>query len=640
MSVTNTLGLLLMQTENPDSFEGRPAYRRIGTYMPALIIMGLAMAVLVYLTSMQVLGWKVPALNAALFKAVSTVPGANGAPAASSTPQGMILYASPNTKEYFAGIGGNYDRLLVPWRAYFSSRRETIRELTDPAALHDLKDGVLILPSAVALSDAERADILRFRAQGGAVLATWATGTRSAKGEWAGWQFLENLGAKSMGEVALEPAARHLILNGESPLSYSQPAGQRIWLGNASERLLRFKGAGVAGRFMNWTRTPDPARKDEGAVIFSETSPTAGRAVLFAFAESAWEAQPQPVYALVEDTLNWLQRQPAIVRAAWPDGKRAAQIIEMDTEEGFPNALRFASMMHAMSYRGTFYILTSVGKQFPDVLLTLARDFEIGYHGDIHTGFKDLPPAEQQKRIDTMQADMRSVIPDTKAFTGFRAPTEGYDMNTEALLYKSGFRHHVTDPSRTEARLPAFAKIEGVPPEDSLVIIPRTQRDDINLAKENLDVAQTQQALIDDLELTDEMGALGLLSVHSQNYGSDSVLTQAMPGYLAHFKEHRPHLWLASSGQVADWWRERERFKLSAKSTGKRLEFNLTVNGKTPFSGGNLIVMLPRKGVMPEVQGLKIGMPKATVRKIDDFRAGISFETLNPGNYAYQATFE
>lgn len=634
MSFADTRAPSPMQTNTPESFEGRPAYRRIGTYLPALIVMGLAMAIFVYLSSMQVLGWKIPALNRGV---LSTAPETFGL---TSAQQGLILYASPNTKEYFASIGGNYDRLLAPWRGYFSNRREGVREIDDPAQLRNIREGVLILPSAVSLSEEERADILRFRSQGGAVLATWATGTRNTAGGWEGWQFLENIGAKSMGEIALEPVARHLILNGESPLSHSQPAGQRIWLGNASERLLRFKGAGIAGRIMNWNRIPDTERKDEGAVIFSEISPAAGRAALFAFSESAWESQPQPIYALVDDTLGWLKRQPAMVRAAWPNGKRAAQVIEMDTEEGFPNALRFASMMHAMSYRGSFYILTSVGKQFPDVLITLARDFEIGYHGDIHAGFKDQPAEQQQKRIDTMRAEMASVIPDIKGFTGFRAPTEGYDATTETLLQKAGIRHHVTDPSRTEARLPAFAKMSGVAPENALVVLPRTQRDDINLGKDNLGIEQTRQALIDDLDLTEDMGALGLLSVHSQNYASDGILTQAMPGYLTHLKQRSAQLWLASAGQVADWWRDRERFKLSANPVGNRLEFNLTITGKAPFSGGSLIVMLPQKGKLPTVQGLKIGMPNPTIQKIDDYRAAIIFDTLNPGNYAYQATFE
>ena len=634
MRLNNALANPLMLTPTPDRLESRPAYRRIGPYLVSLVLIGLAMTVLVYLSSMQVLGWKTPTLNLGRF---SSAPAALGLV---DTRQGVALYASVNTREYFIGIGGNYDRLLAPWRSYFSSRRESFQEFSDAAQLHQLDAGVLILPSAVALSAQERADILRFRSQGGAILATWATGTRSAKGDWDGWQFLESIGARSVGEVSQEPPARHLVLNGESPVSHGQPAGQRIALSNVSERLLRLQGEGVAARIMNWSRIPDVERKSEGAVIFSETSAQAGRSALFAFAESTWESQPQPIHALIDDTLQWLLRKPAIVRSVWPYGKRAAQVIEMDTEEGFPNALRFAAMMQEMSYRGSFYVLTSVGKLFPDVLTSLSRDFELGYHGDVHNGFKSQTAEQQQQRIATMRAEMTAVLLEARSLSGFRAPLESYDDTTEALLQKAGIRHHVTDPSRTEARLPVFAKLTEVATDNALIILPRTQRDDINLGKENLSVEQTKQALIDDLDLTESMGALGLLSVHSQNYASDSVLTQAMPAYLSHLKRHRDQFWLASSGQVADWWRERERFKLSVKLRGRMLDFDLSITGNTALSGASLIVMLPTKGVLPTVQGLKVGMPKASVQKIDDYRAAIVFDTLNPGNYAYQASFE
>lgn len=622
-----------MLKQDLETGSDRPAYRRIGIYMPLLIIIGIAMTMLVYVASMRVLGWQIPTLNHNNnlgFMSTGSV----------FSNKDITLYASPNTTQYFSSIGGNYERLLTPWRGYFSNRHINITDTNDPIALHHLAKGLLILPSSVALSDDERNSIRNFQAEGGAVLATWASGTRNEKNEWVGWDFVESLGAKLKGEMPSESIAHYLVLNGESPLSFTHPAGTRIWLGNVAERPLRFQGSNLAGRMMDWSRTPQTEQQDEGAVLYTETSPTKGRTAVFSFAESAWESQPQPIYKLVDDTLSWLQRQPNIVRSAWPNGKRAAEIIEMDTEQDFPNALRFASMMHTIDYRGSFYILTSIGKQFPDVLLTLARDFEIGYHGDIHVGFKGQPAAEQLKRINTMLAEMASVLPNRSNLTGFRAPTEDYDNLTEKILLQHGIRHHVADPSSTEARLPVFAKIDGIKPINSLVVLPRTQRDDINLAKENLTVEQTTQALIDDFDLTENMGALGVLSVHSQNYANTSVLTQAMPNFLTHLKQHREHLWLASPSQIADWWRERERFKLSTKMTGKRVEFDISITGEASLNGASLTVMLPEKGVLPSVTGTKIGMPTATVAKIDDYRVSITFDTLSPGNYAYQLTFD
>ncbi|MDP2418568.1 MAG: hypothetical protein Q8M33_13940, partial [Hydrogenophaga sp.] len=191
----------------------------------------------------------------------------------------------------------------------------------------------------------------------------------------------------------------------------------------------------------------------------------------------------------------------------------------------------------------------------------------------------------------------------------------------------------------TESRLPLIAKIDDVKPEDALVVLPRTQRDDINLYWEKLNVEQTTKALIDDFDIAFRSGSLAWLSIHTQNFNADGVLIQAMPGFLEHLKTQRDRLWLASAGEVADWWRERERIRLSSSFNGKRLEFDVTLTGNQPLKGVSLIVMLPKKSQSATVQSLKVGMILPKVTMIDDYRASVVFDELQPGNYAYQLTF-
>ena len=114
------------------------------------------------------------------------------------------------------------------------------------------------------------------------------------------------------------------------------------------------------------------------------------------------------------------------------------------------------------------------------------------------------------------------------------------------------------------------------------------------------------QALIDDFDLSINSGSLGLLSIYSQNFGDESVLQQAMPGFLAHLQQRRNQIWLAASGQIAQWWRDRERFRLSSSNPGKRLDFNVTVKGNQPINGATVIIMLPEKAKMPTVRSTKI----------------------------------
>ena len=191
----------------------------MGPYLHLMIVVGLAAPILAFLGIMQTLGWRAPVLGSN--GALSYLASANGS---------VILYASPQTKTYLQGIGGNYEVLLEPWRNYFSQRKFDFKEIQDASLLRKYKTGVLILPSALALGAVERDEIMAFRAGGGAILTTWATGTRNGTGGWEGWKFLEDLGVTVHGEIPADAAANNLVLTGESPLSHTLPAGQRVFL--------------------------------------------------------------------------------------------------------------------------------------------------------------------------------------------------------------------------------------------------------------------------------------------------------------------------------------------------------------------------------------------------------------------------
>ncbi|MDO9202298.1 MAG: hypothetical protein Q7U58_13365, partial [Hydrogenophaga sp.] len=80
-------------------------FRRIGTYIPLMIILGLSIPAIIYLTIMQSLGWSSPVLTARGFVVGNAPVG-----------ESLILYAAPSTKAHFTDAGGNYETLLVPWR--------------------------------------------------------------------------------------------------------------------------------------------------------------------------------------------------------------------------------------------------------------------------------------------------------------------------------------------------------------------------------------------------------------------------------------------------------------------------------------------------------------------------------------------
>ena len=74
-------------------------------------------------------------------------------PAAGETAP-IVLLRSDTTAAFFRANGGDYERLLQPWRDLLARHRISARE--QHAAELAGKRGVLILASSVALSEPER----------------------------------------------------------------------------------------------------------------------------------------------------------------------------------------------------------------------------------------------------------------------------------------------------------------------------------------------------------------------------------------------------------------------------------------------------------------------------------------------------
>ena len=605
----------------------RSPFTKIGPYMASFLVLGLAIPALLYVLVMGLLGW-------------STASSGAGASIFGTRDDTIYLYEAPSTVEHFARIGGNYENLLGSWRNYFADQKRPFKPLKGVADLGKVKAGVLILASAVSLSGAERLAIKNFRDSGGSVLATWATGTRDEKGEWVGWAFLEELGASEIEPLKDATTAKYLVVNGEMPVSHTHPAGQRIPMTKPAESLLNMKGKNTAARLLNAVRMNDQPNTGDAAVIYSEKSQKTSRAVVFAFSESAWETKPFATQVLIDDVMQWLTHEVSVSKAAWPKGMQSAQVIEMDVQEQPQNAQQFALDVRAADLPATFFVSSRVAKEDPRLFALISDDFEIAYHGDSLLGFRGVDANSQRRRLGTMVSELKSTLPSVRGLIGFRAPSEDYDGITQSALAQMDIRYHATGGNVSEARLPLFAKTSETSDQESLLLLPRTQRDDLELIGTKLSAPQVAQRMIDDLTESSKNGALGWLTIRSQSMKKESVFSEAFAQYLEHVKKIRRTVWFANAAQVHQWWRDRERIKFDSKFNGKRLDFNVTVTGDSPVKGASFVVMLPSKDSKPNVQAIKVGVPMPKVVLIDEFRAALVFDETKVGNYNYTVSFD
>jgi peptidoglycan/xylan/chitin deacetylase (PgdA/CDA1 family) len=602
-----------------------PVYLRVELYIPLILVAGISLAVLLYAQGMIGAGWTMGD------KSDSVV----GAFADTQAP--VILYASRTSRDYFAKVSGSHEVLLKQWRAYFAEHKRSFKEVTDPAALADHKGDVIVVPSAPALDDAERKALLEHHKNGGSILATGPIGARDGAGNWVGWGLMQQLfGAQVADEVDAVGEKNFLVTSGNVPITTQFPAGTRIWVGKTPEKPLRFEGAGLgAARFLDWARTPDGKKP---VVVYGEKDK--GRWVLFGFSENAWDPAPTPMRTLADGAIEWLQRQPKVEVAAWPSGYRAAHLVTMNVDEPVENVLSLALALDALKIRGTYFVVADAALKSPNTLRAITVGHEVAYHGDGLQPFKGQLKSEQARRIKEMQQKLAPVLRPDERVTGFRAPGESYDANTEQVLQSAGFRYHAVDPSRSDARLPLFARANRVAPIDDLVVLPRTQADDlVYLQDKDATLNSIIGQMRGELGLVIEEGGLGMLSLHSRNFAKDGLMSQAVPAYLLSLAEVKSQLWLTTGSEVAEWWRKRENVRATLTTSGKRYELEVSNVSEVAVEGATVNVYHPRSSNVI-ITPTKAWMPEAKVQHVDQFRSQIVFGSMGNGHFSYKLVFE
>ena len=545
--------------------------------------------------------------------------------AAACAERPLVLLRSDITEAFFRGNGGQYELVLSPWRAFFARQHFAAREMRATELASLTEPAVLILPSTVALSDEERAAIRARLAAGWSVLGTWAVGVRDGQGQWSGYGFLdETFGASVQAQVS--GVDEHFLLPfGETPITSRVTAGKRIYLLPTPEPLLRVRTTNGAARYGDWMReTSSPGALLAGAA-FDERE--GARRAYLGFIETSWGGAQADIDQLLLGTLDWLAHKPLLVKGAWPFPHQAALLIEMDTEDKFENSVRFAAQLERYGLRGTFYSVTSEAARFPGVVKRLASRHEIAYHADVHDGFAKLAPARQDARMKAMIKQMSQLIPEVKAAGGFRAPLELYDDTTERLLRANGLRHHAASPDARDDALPGLSHAEkGVPPEQALVVLPRTWLDDMNLLRTGkLATDSAQNMLGTSLEDTLASRGFGLLSLHTQSFYAGGPLERAMPAFLARVAKERGRLWSACGEVLTRWWRQREAVTIATTEEAGGLR--IALDAARPVRDLQLI-LLPPGAATPQVE---TNGTSARLERLDDFRWAIVLPELAAG---------
>lgn len=567
-------------------------------------------------------------------------------PFAAAAPMALrvLLYASPTTRAFMASGGVDAAENIRAWDVFLRKYGIPFQVLTSAEQLEKSQPGVLVLPSAVALSEREKRAIIDFRAKGGGVLASWLTGVRNENGEWRGFDFMESgLDVKVVGNNEAEKDDSFLMPHGDNPVTHALLAGQRVWMEHAKDWYpLRLMGRNPAASIMDWSRT-GTVGKSSTTMVFDERRQSSGspsRSVVLGYPERLWRSgDPKALEAIAHNALMWLLRQPDAYVSNWPYPYASAFLMAVSAYEVIVDVdLAFAKMLEDAGGRATYYILSENALKSAKVLKQIqARGHEVAYQGDRFEVLKDKPLAVQSKRLDTMVSEMKAAGFDLAGNAGFRPPMDSYDQTTEKLLKERNIGHVLAFMGTTESRLPYFAPVDADAPRTgkAMIVLPRTQGGPEDLL--DIDPDTGLDKFLSELAISEQMGGLSVASVPNQ-----SLLTNEQQAEIfKYLKARRQRMWIATAGQVAEWWRERDLVstRLEPGATGAQL--SITIKGKDRLKQPVAVwVNLPESGSTLRLLARGNYEKSPKVASVDAWRAAVVLDGLAPGEYQWQIFFD
>ncbi|MEO0005532.1 MAG: polysaccharide deacetylase family protein [candidate division WOR-3 bacterium] len=527
----------------------------------------------------------------------------------------IALFKSTHTKIALPEFTSWLDANLASWEAYLLNRRLGYRVITS----RELEKGIegydlLILPSAICLSERERSAIRRFLSGGGGVLATGPLGARDEQGGWQGWEFLSSLfGVEVTGEIGPKGnVSASLTLKGNSPLSYRIPPGFRLEVTTYDHPLVvkavepRTTPLGYWYEFRTPSDLPFMSDKNCG-LLYGEYRQ--GRFLWAGFELGAVVGSKthQVVWErLLANSISWLRKEPVAWINPWPSvDKRAeaAVVFVCDAEFRYSQALNALRVLSNEGLSGTFFLVPEEAKNSPVITKTLAEYGEIGLHGvAVYRG------EDYEERLARLKQGKELIEGLTgKKVWGFRPPEGGYDSSTLKALAELRYQYICTDSLQDRA----CPRVIGIG-KRGLIALPKTGRDDYELLiKDSLqDTTEIFSALRDEFLGVYEVQGAYLLFLHSHLLCEEKRIV-VLKRLVEFFKGK--NVWFATCKEMADWWQGFEDVFVNAKRRGRsRIVVNISNQGSSEVKG-ILVYIAPARpvreiSIKPELIG--VGVPE------------------------------
>jgi hypothetical protein len=456
---------------------------------------------------------------------------------------------------------------------------------------------VLVLPSAICLSDAERNNIRSFLEEGNGVIASGGIGARDAKCTWRGWSYLTELtGLKSPNATNLTGPS-FASFRGQQFFSEEIPGGYGLEI--PKQELVTGSTASPDAVWTDWHLSPIGTDSVTDATVALHGVRRKGRFVWYGFKETLPDerkTERQILDKYMISAVRWTGRQPLAFLTTWPQTKQAAVMVAEEVQGDCRSGIPSATLLSKEHVPATFFCQSSMAPVGAKTIGYLQSAGELGSAGDTDEPLAKQDVARQGQRLanSRVQLEKASLGP----VFGFDPPQNQWDDATVVALKNASYSYYL-DQYGAGRGVPEFidlstrrwlleqpkqiARIRSTAPGDFEVIAgyqgPTPYGDDLA----NLFLQSFRRNLY--------LGVLHTLVMRSDLLAAPEnlhVLQQVVETMKAE------PVWFASGEALTRWWTKRESVRVETRMVNlRRIRLAVTNRGADSLENATVYLHLP-----------------------------------------------
>ena len=508
-------------------------------------------------------------------------------PPALGAPVRVALIRESGSASYFDDPG-ELDEILRRWATELRALGAEPSIISAARVSDALGHDVIAIPASPCIGPATRRAVDAQLAAGRGVLLTWLAGVRDGGCRETGWQMVVGLTGAQRADTLGAARDAYLTIPAGGPLAFDIPPGSRIELLVANHVALRapLRDAYWSDLMLNPRPAMGSTLLDAGVV---HAARGAGRIVYWGFdlsriAASEWNRGLARL--LLRNSVAWAAGRPMGTIEAWPRGARVAAVIAQDVEDEFANGRFALDSLRAAGVRGTFFLVSDLAREHPELVKEMAKHGEIATHSENHQLLGGLPDSVQRRRLASSQDALQQLT--GRRVAGLRPPEEQYDASTlEAWAAAGGLYVFASNNARTaspeivsagNARLVLLGRTSN----DDFISVRRLGGDDPKILAGEYLAAYTKAKAI---------GGLYLLSYHSQMLSTKALVPTV--GTVARALAADREAWMTTAGEVARWWMARSGVRVTPSLRNGALEVRIANEGALTVTAPVIAIALP-----------------------------------------------